>query len=386
MTKKKKKRKKRVKNGELTQLANGHWQGRVAVGRTENGPMYQTITRESKEELEALVLYQRLLYARNKLTQRSKMTLEEWANIWIDEIKFCLIGEITYNSYRSYIDNHIIPILGKKTLLSLKKEDIERFVGKLQAKSKDKKPLTIPSLKAVFNVLNQMLKSAVNARLIVLNPAEDVTLPKATKKERVVLTSEQVKRFFDTILAYYPEWYDLYYMELLTGLRRGELMGIKWEDIDESRGVIQIKRGIKYIKNELIVTPTKTNSGKRVIVLAESLRTQLIERHKSISSEWVFPDFEDDEFPIMPTRATEILKKIMAQAELPYIPFHNLRHTFATQALASGIEPETISNILGHKYVSFTLDTYMHSTVDMQKNVSAYIRDLLLEYGGDNNG
>ena len=77
MTKKKKKRKKRVKNGELTQLANGHWQGRVAVGRTENGPMYQTITRESKEELEALVLYQRLLYARNKLTQRSKMTLEE---------------------------------------------------------------------------------------------------------------------------------------------------------------------------------------------------------------------------------------------------------------------------------------------------------------------
>ena len=386
MTKKKKKRKKRVKNGELTQLANGHWQGRVAVGRTDTGPMYQTITRQSKEELEALVLYQRLLYARNKLTQRSKMTLEEWANIWIDEIKFCLIGEITYNSYRSHIDNHIIPILGKKTLLSLKKEDIERFVGKLQAKSKDKKPLTIPSLKAVFNVLNQMLKSAVNARLIVLNPAEDVTLPKATKKERLVLTSEQVKRFFDTILAYYPEWYDIYYMELLTGLRRGELMGIKWEDLDESRGVLQIKRGIKYIKNELIITPTKTNSGKRVIVLAESLRTQLIERHKSISSEWVFPDFEDDEFPIMPTKATEILKKIMAQVELPYIPFHNLRHTFATQALASGIEPETISNILGHKYVSFTLDTYMHSTVDMQKNVSAYIRDLLIEYGGDNNG
>ena len=98
MTKKKKKRKKRVKNGELTQLANGHWQGRVAVGRTETGPMYQTITRENKEELEAIVLYQRLLYSRNKLTQRSKMTLEEWANIWIDEIKFCLIGEITYNS------------------------------------------------------------------------------------------------------------------------------------------------------------------------------------------------------------------------------------------------------------------------------------------------
>ena len=157
------------------------------------------------------------------------------------------------------------------------------------------------------------------------------------------------------------------------------------EDIDEGRGVLQIKRGIKYIRHELIETPTKTNSGKRVIVLAETLRKQLIERHKHISSEWVFPDFEDVEFPIMPNKATEVLKKIMFQAGLPYIPFHNLRHTFATQALASGIEPETISNILGHKYVSFTLDTYMHSTVDMQKNVSAYIRDLILEYG-DNNG
>ena len=175
-----------------------------------------------------------------------------------------------------------------------------------------------------------------------------------------------------------------FYMELLTGLRRGELMGIKWEDIDEGRGVLQIKRGIKYIRHELIETPTKTNSGKRVIVLAETLRKQLIERHKYISSEWVFPDFEDDEFPIMPNKATEVLKKIMFQAGLPYIPFHNLRHTFATQALASGIEPETISNILGHKYVSFTLDTYMHSTVDMQKNVSAYIRDLILEYGDNN--
>ena len=382
MAKKIKKRKKRVKNGELTQLSNGHWQGRVAIGRSESGPMYQTITRESKEELAALVAYQRLLYARNKLTQRSKMTLEEWAYIWIDEIKYCLIGEITYHNYRSQIENHIIPWLGHKTLLSLKKEDVERFVGRMQTRSKGNSSLTPQSLRNVYMILNQILKSAVNARLIVLNPAEDVALPKTQKSEKLVLTSAQVKQFFDTIQQKYPEWYDLYYMELMTGLRRGELMGIKWEDINEERGILQIKRGIKYISGELNVTPTKTNAGKRVIVLPASLKALLIERHKRISSEWVFPNLEDNRYPVVPTKATELLKKIMYDAHLPYIPFHNLRHTFATQALASGIEAETISGIMGHKYASFTLDFYTHSTVDMQKKVASYIRDVLLKYGG----
>ena len=166
MTKKKKRRKKRVPNSHLTQLPSGYWQGRVNIGRSEDGPIYQTITRKSKEELEALILYQRLLYSRSKLTSRSKMTLAEWATIWIDEIKYCLIGETTYCGYKSFIDRHIIPFLGSKQLVSIRREDIERFIGSMQRTSKGKKPLQPSSIRAAYLILNQIMESAVGAKLI----------------------------------------------------------------------------------------------------------------------------------------------------------------------------------------------------------------------------
>ena len=377
---KKKKRKKRVPNGDLTHLENGSWQGRVCIGRDEKGPMYQTITRQSKEELEALILYQRLLYSRSKLTERSKMTLEEWATIWIDEIKYCLIGETTYCSYKSVINNHIIPFLGKKKLVSVRREDIERFIGSMQKTSKGKKALNPSSIKGVYMILNQILQCAVGAKLILDNPAENITLPHGLPQERTVLSSEEVKRFFDTVKEYYPEWYDVYYIELMTGLRRGEMFGLKWKDINEELGEVQIRRTVKYLHKELIITNTKTNSGKRKIMLPESVKTTLLERHKNISSDWVFPSPTDNSLPLDPKNTYENIKKVLVKADLPYVQFHNLRHTFATRAISNGVEPQTLSNLMGHKIINFTLDTYTHGTVDMEKQMSVFIKDFMIDF------
>ena len=379
MTKKKKKRKKRVKNGELTQLANGHWQGRVAIGRSEKGPMYQTITRESKEELEALILYQRLLYSRSKLTERSKMTLAEWATIWIDEIKYCLIGESTYYSYKSVINNHIIPFLGKKQLVSIRRDDIERFIGSLQKNTKTKKALQCSTIKSVYMIIDQILRDAVGAKLLLDNPAKNIVLPHDPAPERVVLTTQEVKRLFDTLEEHFPDMYDVYYMELMTGLRRGELFGLKWSDIYEEKGEVQIRRSVKYLHGDLIVTNTKTNSGKRKIMLAESVKIMLMERHKVIDSEWVFPKQNDNSLPYDPKMISYHIQKVLTKAELPYVQFHNLRHTFATQAIFNGVEPPVLSNLMGHKIITFTLDTYTHGTIDMQKNMANIIDSFMTD-------
>lgn len=379
MTKKKKKRKKRVPNGHLTQLPNGYWQGRVNIGRSEDGPIYQTITRKSKEELEALILYQRLLYSRSKLTSRSKMTLAEWATIWIDEIKYCLIGETTYCGYKSFIDRHIIPFLGSKQLVSIRREDIERFIGSMQRTSKGKKPLQPSSIRAAYLILNQIMESAVGAKLILENPARNISLPHQKIKERRVLSSEEVKRLFDTLEEHYPEWYDIYYVELMTGLRRGELFGLKWSDVNLMTGDTQIRRTIKYLYGELDITNTKTNSGKRKIVLPESVRILLNERRPNIDSDWIFPSLQDNKLPMNPTLVYEHIKKVLKLAELPYVQFHNLRHTFATQAISNGVEPQTLSNLMGHKVVTFTLDTYTHKTIEMEKRVAVFLEDYLEE-------
>ena len=380
-TTKPKKRKKRVPNGQLTQLQNGSWQGRVCIGRSETGPIYQTLTRQSKEELEALILYQRLLYSRTKLTERSKMTVAEWATIWIDEIKYCLIAESTHYSYKSMINNHIIPFLGKKQLVSVRHEDIERFIGFLQKKTKERKPLTPATIKDVYMVINQIMKDAVGAKLILDNPAENVALPRGSSPERVVLTTDEVKRLFDTVNEHFPELYDLYYVELMTGLRRGEMLGLKWSDINESKGEVQIRRTIKYLHGDLLVTNTKTNSGKRKIIFPESVRLLLEERHKRIESEWVFPKEKKPDYPMDPQRVNVNLNKVLKLAGLPYVQFHNLRHTFATQAISNGIEPAVLSNLMGHKIITFTLDRYTHGTIDMQKRmanvIDSYMSDVM---------
>lgn len=375
----KKKRKRRGQNGKLTQLSNGSWQGRVCIGRSETGPLYQTITRQSKEELEALILYQRLKYSRSKLSARSKMTLAEWSTIWIDEIKFCLIGESTYYSYKSVIDNHIIPILGKKQLISIKREDIERFIGTLQKAKNGKKALLPSTIRGVYMIIHQILQTAVGAKLILDNPADNISLPHGVQEERTVLTTEEVKRLFDTIKEHFPEWYDVFYIELMTGLRRGEIFGLQWRDINEELGEVQIRRTVKFLHKELIVTRTKTNSSKRKIMLPDSVTELLVERHKTIDSEWVFPSKSDSTLPTDPKNMYDLIKKILAKADLPYVQFHNLRHTFATQAISNGVEPITLSNMMGHKIVTFTLDTYTHKTVEMEKKFSVFIKDYLDE-------
>ena len=179
-------------------------------------------------------------------------------------------------------------------------------------------------------------------------------------------------------------WHDFFYTELTTGLRRGEICGLKWEDFDEVVGTLKVCRTVyRETGGGLTAGDTKTYAGTRRIVLPASTAAVLSERKESALSEWIFPNPLKPEQPTNPGSAYRRLKVLLKRAGLPNIRFHDLRHTFATHALASGVDVKTLSGILGHTRAAFTLDTYTHTTGDMQKRASEVVGDFLTDIFGE---
>lgn len=196
-----------------------------------------------------------------------------------------------------------------------------------------------------------------------------------------MLTDEQLDKFLKVIDTE-EDWRDFFYTELTTGLRRGEICGLKWSDFDEETGRLNINRSIE-VKDEIVTEgETKTGKGKRSFYLPESTANILREK-KTAKTEWIFTDQLKANLPIAPPKAYRKMKEILNRAELPNVRFHDLRHTFATHAITSGVDAKTLSGILGHTKASFTLDTYTHVTTDMQRRASNIIGNFINEIFGE---
>ena len=235
---------------------------------------------------------------------------------------------------------------------------------------------------SVHCMLHEALDMAVKEHLISKNPTNGTTVPKIVKKEMQVLTDEQLDTFMKLVDAE-EHWRDIFYTELTTGLRRGEICGLKWTDFDEVEGKLNINRSIDVRNGEIIVGETKTGQGKRSFYLPVSTANVLRERKKNSKNEWIFTDPLRPELPVAPPAAYRKMKQLLQKAGLPNIRFHDLRHTFATHALTSGVDAKTLSGILGHTNASFTLDTYTHVTTDMQQRASNIVGGFMNDIFGE---
>ena len=157
-----------------------------------------------------------------------------------------------------------------------------------------------------------------------------------------------------------------------------------WSDFDETHGTLSIRRTIHTQKGgRLVAGETKTGTGKRTIILPPSTAELLRKRQKSALTEWIFPDPLRPEQPTRPSAAYNRMKTLLKKADLPDLRFHDLRHTFATHALTSGVDVKTLSGILGHTRSAFTLDTYTHTTGDMQKRAAEIVETFLTDIFGE---
>ena len=369
-------------DGMVRKREDGRWEGRIVIGHKENGaPIFHYLSARTQKEL--LEKLHRCIdeYDGAELTEDCRMTLGEWLEIWLTECAEPSVRPSTFRGYRAYVRDKIAPYLGEKEIRKVTVDDIQNLYRKLKKEGgAEGGPLSGASVRRIHGVLHQALKVAADRHLIVKNPTDNVTLPKREPSPRTILNDEQLERFMEAIRQD-RRWHDFFYLEITTGLRRGELCGLMWSDFDEKKGTLSIRRTLHGKEGGgYYVGDTKTGTGRRIIKLPPSTVQLLTERKRAAISQWIFPNPIHPEDPVMPNSGYNRKKKLLAEAGLPRMRFHDLRHTFATHALTSGVDAKTLSGILGHTKTSFTLDTYTHVTGDMHRRASEIVGGFMEEF------
>ena len=204
------------------------------------------------------------------------MTLGEWLDKWMNEYMIFTVRESTWDSYKSMIKNHIKPYLGDKPIAFVTTADIQKMYNRLKKNGRMRlhpiygNKLADSGIRRIHMMLHEAMDAAVKERLIIKNPTNGTTIPKNNYPPKQILTEAQLDRFL-SVIKQDERWYDFFYTELTTGMRRGEICGLKWSDFDEQSGRLKIARTIHKKKGGgLTWGDTKTETGMRTIILPPS--------------------------------------------------------------------------------------------------------------------
>ena len=376
-------------DGMVRKREDGRWEGRIVVGHKENGDsIFRYIYADNQKELTAKLRQNIDAYQGVDLTEDCRMTLAEWLDRWLEQMALTLRPS-TLEQHRGNFDRHVKPYLGQKKLTQLTAADLRELYRTLLERGRigprrDSGPgLSPTTVRGIHAALHQALRAAVDQGLMPGNPAEQAEPPKIAHKALCILSQEQMEIFL-AATDRDPVWRDFFYTELTTGLRLGEICGLMWSDFDGRKGTLSVSRTLHKEKGgRLVAGDTKTYAGTRKILLPSTTAERLAEQKKHSYSQWIFSNPLHPEAPLNPSTAYRQLKKILRETGLPELRFHDLRHTFATHALASGVDAKALSGILGHTKASFTLDTYTHTTGDMQKRAAEIVGGFLTDYLGE---
>ena len=370
--------------GNIRKRKDGRWEGRYTAGHdSETGKaIYKNVLGKTQAEVKAKLKAAIQEAQTLDLSKTGKYTVGEWMEVWFEDYAKLKVRPSSHQTYRGYIDNHIRPNIGDIPLEKLTSLDLQKLYKKLLTKGRverleakgQPKGLSTKTVRNIHQILSSALKLAQEQRIILTNPAEGCALPKVEHREMKTLPVEQLQSFLRE--ARESGVFELYYLELATGLRRGELLGLKWEDIDLQKGDLRVKRQVSRINGEVVEAPLKTKNAYRTLPLAEDTIDVLKEQREKVgSSPWVFPSPNGG--PISPDSVLHMLHRVLKRAGLPRVRFHDLRHTFATLALQNGVDIKTVSGMLGHFSAGFTLDTYAHVTGAAQRQAAGKMAAVL---------
>ena len=372
---------KRRANGEgnIRKRKDGRWEGRYTAGYDpETGKriiknVLGKTQAEVKEKLKkAIKANVGIDYGRSR-----NYTVGSWLEVWMENYAKVKLRPSTFKTSQGFLSNHIKPQIGSIPLDKLTTIHIQRFYNNLQKSGRVQrknfpelkdKSLSPRVVRGVHTLLRNCLEQAVAERLILSNPAQGCKLPQLEKKEMKILPQEKIGMYLAEaerrgLLA-------AFYLELTTGLRRGELLALQWADLDTESKTLSVTKQVNRINGELVVSPPKTRNSVRTLAVPQQAVDLLITEHKKHSrNPYLFPSpktgtmYDPDAF-----RRThdKILKAIGAER----IRFHDLRHTFATLSLKSGVDVKTLSGALGHYSAGFTLNTYTHATAQMKQDAA----------------
>ena len=370
--------KRKYGDGSVFQRKDGRWEGRLVVGYKENGyAKTKSVTAKTKTECE-----ERLKNLREEVGRRSErikpdMLFGDWIDFWYQNFSKPKLRPTTQACYEGRIYTHIIPGIGQIPLCKLTQNELQQFYARLKKGGRKKhvekfgEGLSDRMVRSCHTTCRTALEKAVTEGLIRINPAVGCKLPPKKAKEMQVLTPAEIIRFLTQ--AKEEGYYEIFLLELTTGMRRGEIIGLKWRDLDLATGELHIARQVIRVKGETVVSQPKTKSSIRTVILAPDMVEILAELKTEVKGEWMFPSPVNEGQPRNPCALYHRFQTILTRAKCKKVRFHDLRHTFATMALENGMDIKTLSAMIGHVSAETTLNIYSHITDTMQLQAAVKI-------------
>jgi integrase len=291
------------------------------------------------------------------------------------------LEQSTLVSYESHLRVHVVARIGNRKLTQITPDLLSAMYQRMLTDG-----VSVATVKAVHRVVHGMFAHAVLWKYLPENPAASAITPKQEQREYETWTPDQLARFLE--LARDHRWGIGYLLSVATGMRRAEVCGLRWDNVDLDAGRLDVRTTRLEIGSQIVDKPSpKSKHGRRTIALDDgvvaALRAQLLEQKKNrlaLGEAWTDSGFvltNPDGAGIRPNAYSQAFKRLLRKAGLPEIRLHDIRHTWGTLAVAAGIDPKTVSLMLGHATVGFTLDVYSHGTDEKQQQAASLMGRLI---------
>lgn len=368
-----------------------NWQVAVYVGKEGKKRKYKYKT--FKREKDAQKFRTELLHQihNNNYFDPGNITFGQYLDRWMEDYCKQKLAPKTFIRYKEIVDLHIKPDLGLVLLARLQPLDLQRHYtkmltkGRIGLKHKEQKGLSPTTVLFHHRIIHKALRQAVMWQLVGRNVADAVEPPSKADTEFEIISTEVLNKILEEVAANNPVLILPILLASLTGMRRGEVLGLKWKDFNAKTGRLNVKQQLQRLEGELVLSPLKTARSKRTIPLYDDM-VEVLKKHKAEQNkirlqegknynplELIFC-WEDTGRPIDPDYMTKRFIKY-AQKYVVGVRLHDLRHSFATMLLEKNVGLKKVSALLGHASISITGDIYSHITPSMEDEIAGVIKD-----------
>jgi integrase len=379
--------------GRIVKRAKGSWTVVVDLAPdsvTGRRRQLSRAVRGPKRNAEALLV--ELLHERDAGLEhpRHRLTVQDYLQRWLADYVETNLAPKTLEMYRQIITGHVLPALGQVPLTGLRPQQLQGWYTELLegGRTDGAGGLSRRTVLRYHQVLHAALRQAVRWQLLVRNPADAVEPPRPPRRELQVPDAAEVRALLAAAdgTPYGP----LVRLAILTGMRRGELLGLRWGDVDLDAAVLHVQQSAQRITGQgMIFRQPKTRLSRRAIALSP-VAVALLRQHRRRQAETRLlagSAYEDHGLvftsglgsPVEPGNLLRGWTKIIAVAGTPHVRFHDLRHAHATLLLRQGVHPKIVSERLGHASIAITLDTYSHVVPGLQEAAAAQLDALLAD-------
>ncbi len=366
--------------GSIKQRADGLWEARISLPGGKRKSMYGKSRREAQDKLRAAL---RDLDAGLDLGA-GRQTVAHYMTRWLADMAKPKLRASTYKSYESYVRLHIIPDLGHHQVTKLTPQHVQAFLNAKHAAG-----LSPRSVQYIRAILRRALGQAMKWGLVGRNVAALADPPRSVKTQVQPLSAAQARAFIEATRD--DRLGPLFHVAIASGLRQGELAGLRWQDVDLAAGTLTVRYAMQRVEGKPTFVEPKTALSRRTVTLpasaAAALKTQRVRQVEERLlagdrwQDWGLVFASTIGTPLEPSNVAARLHKLLADAGLPRQRFHDLRHCAASLLLAGGVAPRTIMGILGHSQISLTMNTYAHLSPALEHDAARAL-DAVLTVSG----